>query len=143
MELGWVCKNEACEWGPLDNMLGERKNVVRVTAAARGGQNVLVVVIEESVLPNSEAAGDATHADIELVQEASDVERQCSTGGGDAFREEEDEFCGSCAGFWWSKACNSGRDTRCGCPRAGRWRRYDEGGRDDGEAEYGELGAAR
>lgn len=67
---------------------GPPENVTQEAAAAKSGQEGLVVVIEDSVAPTSEAVAGAKPLDVQSVQVTGDVESQGSTEGADARQEK-------------------------------------------------------
>lgn len=67
-----------------EDVAAARENVTQEDATARSGQDGLVVVMEDSVTPASEAAAGATSAGVRLTQVSGDAGSQQSTTGADA-----------------------------------------------------------
>lgn len=86
-----------------DNVPGAGESIVRETVAARSRQEGSVVVIEDSVEPNSETTAGETPADVKLVKMTDDVGSQLSTEGKGAHQEKEDDVAKvlPCLGDLW------------------------------------------
>lgn len=85
-------RNKSADARTTDNMSGARESAVRGTVAARSGQKDFLVVIENSVAPNSESAAGATLVDIRSAHVTGDVGKQRSSIGGGAHRKEVEKF---------------------------------------------------